>query len=217
MTTSADIDLLRCAARLHVGKKVSDEEFDSVLRRETEGRLFSALDARRCRVPGGALAHRDGSHPHPRRGSGRGKVLHRGRADDGSGLLWRRAPRQPGRNRPGGRCPIRRRTSDFHARQHIGFRQRPLRWLLHLQPISRSTSSGTRSRSIIDVETSPDLHRMCVASTTAKLTRARPGTAVVTFNGLGGPMPPHYRRCAASAFSTRTSTLWIKKAKLHGR
>jgi hypothetical protein len=63
-----------------------------------------------------------------------------------------------------------------------------------------------------DVETSPDLHQMCVAATTAKLIRARPGTTVVTFNGLGGPMPPHYRRVRSERFFDADLTLWIKQA-----
>jgi hypothetical protein len=53
---------------------------------------------------------------------------------------------------------------------------------------------------------------MCVASTTAKLIRARPGTPVVTFNGLGGPMPPDYRRVRSERFFNADLTLWIKKA-----
>jgi hypothetical protein len=64
------------------------------------------------------------------------------------------------------------------------------------------------------VEPSPDRYRMCVASTTAKLIRARPGTAAVTFNGLGGPMPHHYREVRRERFFNADLTLWIKKANV---
>jgi predicted RNA methylase len=57
---------------------------------------------------------------------------------------------------------------------------------------------------------SSELHRTYVASTIAKLIRAPIGTAVVTYSGFGGVMPPQYRRVHRQEFRGAGIVLWVR-------
>ena len=135
MTTSADVDLLRCAARLHVGKKVSDEEFDSVYGGRERAVSFRhwtpvavACRAARLLTDMGATRILDV-------GAGVGKFCIVGALTTSADYC--------GVERRGNLVDIARAAAaqfgaartDVHARQHIGLRQRPFRRLLHLQPL----------------------------------------------------------------------------------
>jgi predicted RNA methylase len=60
---------------------------------------------------------------------------------------------------------------------------------------------------------SPELYETYVVSTLAKLTRAPAGTAVVTFNGFGAPVPPQYRRVHSETFCDAELVLWVRKGE----
>ncbi len=211
--TSADVDLLDCAARLHVGKKVSDEEFDSVYGGRERAVSFRhwtpvtvACRAARLLTDMGATRVLDV-------GAGVGKfcivgalttsadycgVERRGNLVD----IARAAAAQFGAART---TFTHASILDFDSDRFDGFYiYNPFEEHLRYDPVPIDLA----------VVPSPDLYRICVASTTAKLIRARPGTAVVTFNGLGGPMPSHYRRVHTERFFNANLALWIKKASL---
>jgi predicted RNA methylase len=60
------------------------------------------------------------------------------------------------------------------------------------------------------LERSRTLYNMYVAAATANLIRAAPGTAVVTYHGFGGPMPPHYQRVHREATPRAEIVLWVR-------
>ena len=206
-----NVDFLRYAARLHVGKKVSDEQFDAVFGERQRAVSFRhwtpvavACRAARLLTEMGATRILDV-------GAGVGKFCIVGALTTGAAFC--------GVERRGNLVEIARAAAvrfgagratfthanilDFDSDRFDGFYiYNPFEEHLEWDPVPIDH----------DVETSPDLHRMCVASTTAKLIRARPGTTVVTFNGLGGPMPPHYRQVRSERFCDADLTLWIKKA-----
>jgi predicted RNA methylase len=57
---------------------------------------------------------------------------------------------------------------------------------------------------------SPALYKAYVASTVAKLNRAPVGTAVVTYNGFGGTMPPQYRQVHREDLGGAALVLWLR-------
>lgn len=206
-----NVDFLRYAARLHVGKKVSDEEFDSVFGERQRAVSFRhwtpvgvACQAARLLTETGATRILDV-------GAGVGKFCIVGALTTGAaycgverrGNLVAIARAAAARFGAGRATFTHADISDFESDRFDGFYiYNPFEEHLEWDPVPIDH----------DVEPSPDLYRKCVASTTAKLIRARPGTPVVTFNGLGGPMPPDYRRVRSERFFNADLTLWIKKA-----
>jgi predicted RNA methylase len=63
------------------------------------------------------------------------------------------------------------------------------------------------------VERSRTLYNMYVAAATASLIRAPAGTAVVTYHGFGGAMPPHYRRVRSEGTTAAPLVLWVRQGE----
>jgi SAM-dependent methyltransferase len=60
------------------------------------------------------------------------------------------------------------------------------------------------------IERSSALHKTYLAVTMAILIRAPIGTPVVTFNGFGSPMPPHYDRLGRDHVYGSELALWVR-------
>jgi predicted RNA methylase len=60
------------------------------------------------------------------------------------------------------------------------------------------------------LERSRTLYNMYVAAATASLVSAPAGTAVVTYHGFGGPMPPQYRRVHREGANGAEIVLWVR-------
>lgn len=69
------------------------------------------------------------------------------------------------------------------------------------------------------IERSQTLYDAYVAAATAALVRAPAGTLVATFHGLGGPMPPQYRRVHDEMIYGGGLALWLRigEAKMRPR
>jgi predicted RNA methylase len=61
------------------------------------------------------------------------------------------------------------------------------------------------------LERSPTLYRMYIACAIAALIRAPAATAVVTFHGLGGPMPSQYRQLYCERTFGGELALWVRR------
>jgi SAM-dependent methyltransferase len=62
-----------------------------------------------------------------------------------------------------------------------------------------------------DVVFTPDAYRKDVATAAALLSRAAPGTFVITFNGFGGKVPPSYEQLDVAARLPGTLRLWRQR------
>lgn len=205
-----ETDLRECAARLRVGKRVLDEEFDSAYADKERSISFRhwtpvVVASRAARLLTGMGATRILDV-----GAGVGKfcivgalttdahfygVERRGNLVE----IARSAAARFGAERT---RFSRGNIADFDCDPFDGFYlYNPFQELIDndLLPIDGN------------VEQSPDLYRTYVAATTAKLIRAQVGTAVVTFNGFGGPMPPQYRRVRTEHFFSAELVLWVRK------
>jgi SAM-dependent methyltransferase len=208
-----DVEFLRCAARLHVGKRVSDEEFDSVYDGRARAVSFRhwtpvivACRAARLLTELGATRILDV-------GAGVGKFCIVGALTTAAAYcgVERRGDLVDVARAAAARFGAQRATFthanilDFDSDQFDGFYiYNPFEEHLEYDPLPIDEA----------VAPSPDLYRMCVVATTARLVRARPGTTVVTFNGLGGPMPSDYRQVRRERFFDADLTLWIKRANV---
>ena len=208
---AVDPDLLECAARLHVGKKVTDDEFDTVYAHKERSISFRhwtpvvvARRAARLLTGMGATRILDV-------GAGVGKFCI-------VGALATEA-HFSGVERRGNLVEIARSAAarfgaertrfthgnivDFDCESFDGFYvYNPFQELVEDDPLPIDLTA----------ERSPTLYRTCVGSMTAKLIRAPAGTAVVTFNGFGGPMPPQYRRVCTERFFSAELVLWVRSA-----
>ena len=207
-----NVDFLRYAARLHVGKKVSDEEFDSVFGERQRAVSFRhwtpvgvACRAARLLTETGATRILDV-------GAGVGKFCIVGALTTGAaycgverrGNLVAIARAAAARFGAGRATFTHADISDFDSDRFDGFYiYNPFEEHLEWDPVPiRLHVCRDIARPVPNVRRLDD----------GPVIRARPGTPVVTFNGLGGPMPPDYRRVRSERFFNADLTLWIKKA-----
>ena len=205
-----DVDLVNCAARLRAGKKVSDKEFDSVYGERERAISFRhwtpvtvACRAARLLTEMGATRILD-------IGAGVGKFCIVGALTTEADYC--------GVERRGNLVETARSAAErFRARAKfvhaniVDFETDPFNGFYVYNPFQEQLAYDPLP---IDetIEPSRDLYRSYVASTIAKLSRARAGSAVVTFNGLGGPMPPQYRRVSTENHFDAELVLWVKRA-----
>jgi SAM-dependent methyltransferase len=204
-------DLLECAARLHVGKTVSDQEFDAVYADKQRSISFRhwtpVIVASRaaCLLTGmGATRILDvgsgvgkfcivGALATPAQFSG---IEHRANLVE----IARSAAARFGAERT---RFVHGNIVDFDCAPFDGFYiYNPFQEVFEDDPLPIDDT----------VERSPALYRAYIGSTTAKLIRAPGGTAVVTFNGFGGQMPPQYRRVRTEHFFSAELVLWVRNA-----
>jgi len=211
MAEKVAVDFLECAARLHVGKEVFDEEFDAVYGQKERAVSFRhwtpvsvACRAARLLTEMGATRILDV-------GAGVGKFCIVGALTTTADYC--------GVERRGNLVEIARsaavrfgvsRASFTHS-NIVDFNSDPFDGFYIYNPFEEHLENDPLP---IDdtVEPSRDRYRTYVASTAAKLIRAPVGTAVVTFNGLGGPMPDRYRRVRTEHLFSAELELWVKKA-----
>jgi hypothetical protein len=205
-------DLLECAARLQVGKKVSDDEFDTVYAQKERSISFRhwtpvivAIRAARLLTGMGATRILDV-------GAGVGKFCIVGAlttASHFSGVERRGNLVEIARSAAARFGAERTRFThgnivDFDCDPFDGFYlYNPFQELVEDDPLPIDQTA----------ERSLTLHRAYLGAMKAKLIRAPVGTAVVTFNGFGGPMPSQYRRVRTEHFFSAELVLWVRKAE----
>lgn len=206
-----EIDLVNCAARLRAGKKVSDKEFDAVYGERERAISFRhwtpvtvACQAARWLTGMGATRILDV-------GAGVGKFCLVGALTTAAHFsgVERRANLVEIARSAAARFGVERTT--FAHANIVTFDSDPFDGFYIYNPFQEHLDFDPVPIDH-DVELSRDLFATYVASTTAKLIRAPVGTAVVTFNGLGGPIPSQYRRVRTDRLFDAELALWIKQA-----
>ena len=204
-------DPLECAARLQVGKKVSDGEFDAVYAQKERSISFRhwtpvTVASRAARLLTGMGATRILDV-----GAGVGKFCIVGALTteahfsgvERRGNLVEIARSAAARFGAGRTRFAHGNIVDVDCDPFDGFYfYNPFQELVEEDPLP---IDGTVERSLT-------LHRSYVESTREKLIRAPARTPVVTFNGFGGPMPRQYRRVRTEHFFNAELVLWVKSA-----
>ncbi len=70
--------------------------------------------------------------------------------------------------------------------------------------------TGETSRLDATLPQSDERFHACVAEVQARLEQLKPGTRVVTFHGMGGPLPSSYRLAQAQMVGAGMLELWLK-------
>ena len=208
---SVDVDLSDCAARLLVGKKVRDGIFDAVYPEKERAISFRHWTPVMVAARAATLLTGMGATSILDVGAGVGKFCIVGALSTQARFFGveRRANLVEIARSAAARLGAARaefahgNIIDFDCEPYDGFYfYNPFEEHVEYDPVPIDDT----------IELSRTLYQTYVASTIAKLIRARVGTAVVTFNGFGGRMPPHYRRVRAEQHFSAELALWVRKA-----
>ena len=205
--------MLDVAARLRAGESVSDGEFDGVFTSETESVSFRhwtpvtvARRAARLLVDAGATEILDV-------GAGPGKLCIVGALTTEArftGLeqrphLVEQAWTAAAKLAAGRARFVHGNLLDFDCTPFDGF--------YFFNPFQEQIEDDEAYPIDKTIERSPELHKTYVASATAALIRAPVGTVVVTFHGLGGPMPSHYRCVHRERTFAADLAVWVREER----
>lgn len=208
--------MLNCAARLRSGETVSDTEFDAVYPEEL--RYISCHHwtpvAIACRAA--QMLAETGATNVLDVGAGPGKFCIIGALTTPAyytGIEQRPnlvqvaqvAARRFGADRA---IVVRANIASFESRSFNGF--------YFYNPFREQIADDTLP---IDhsLQRSRTLYNLYVAAASASLVRAPAGTAVVTYRGFGGPLPPQYRRVRSEGPAAAEIALWVREGDSKAR
>jgi predicted RNA methylase len=199
-----------CAARLRAGKNVSDEEFDEVYFGRIKAVSFRhwtpVAVARRAAL----LLTGMGARRVLDVGSGAGKFCIVGALSTDakfSGIEQRKNlvdAAEDAAARMGAS-----RASFIHG-NFVNFDWLPFDGIYFYNPFQEQIEEYDPVPIDGALDPSTPLHNTYVACATSMLIRAPVGTAVVTYNGFGGPMPRQYRHVSSETLNNAELALWVR-------